>query len=118
MSLLNMKHNRLTGRTSASRKRRRTAAALSVIMIFLLILQLAASLVRTPPARSNASTDTGADKISNKQAMAQSALQTYFLLLGDRRVEEATSYYGGSYEALAQENPAECQDHAALLRDS
>jgi len=104
--------------TWVRRKRHQASLALSIFMIALLVLQLAAGLVRTRPVRGIAPTATVADSAGTERDTAQSALQSYFSLLSDHRFEEAASYYGGSYEALTHDKSESNYDHAALLKDA
>jgi hypothetical protein len=102
----------------ARRKRHLATLALSIFMIVLLVLQLAAGLIRTRPIKGIVPATTAADSVASEQDKAQLALQSYFSLLSNQHFEEATSYYGGSYDKLAHDNPASSHDYATLLKDA
>jgi hypothetical protein len=53
------------------------------------------------------------------QQLARQALAEFFEHLNAGRYQEASKFYGGSYEVLADQNPTlDPQDHAALLRSA
>ena len=104
-----------------SRKRRqqkRSAWILSGIVAAMMVPRLASGLMRPIQAQNQATVTVPTATAVTAQGKAEAALTTFFTLLDEQRYEEATTYYGGSYDVLVEYNPDDAANHGALLRDA
>ncbi|MCB9419395.1 MAG: hypothetical protein H6667_06310 [Ardenticatenaceae bacterium] len=99
-------------------KKNRSAWAVSIILIVLMALRLVAGITR-PAAQRTTAVPTAAtlSPVVSEQDKAQSALDTFFNLLVEKRYTEAVTYFGGSYDVLAAAYPQDAADESRLLQD-
>lgn len=100
------------------RKQKRSAWILTGGLVVMMVLRMAAGLARPLQASSHPTTVPATATAVTDAARAEAALTTFFNLLVEHRYEEATTYYGGSYDALISVNPQDSTNHGTLLQDA
>ena len=102
-------------------KKNRSAWTISIILISLMAIRLAAGIVRPANARPTTAvttTTTVSTPVYSEQDKAQSALETFFNLLAEKRYVEAVTYFGGSYDTLTAAYPQDAAAEARLFQDA